>query len=143
MRKVAVGLPAAAGIALAVPAHAQEFWFRVGPVGVGFGTGPYAYDYGPYWGGSYGYAPDYAYGYSHTPGYTYAPAYDVDYGYGPPYEYSYPPEYAYGTIYAAPLRLLNLPVRAKIWIWPIIRADSDLASSCKPTSRISLGAHFR
>jgi hypothetical protein len=102
MRKVAVGLLAAAGIALAVPAHAQGFWFGVGPVGVGFGTGPYAYDYGPYWGGSYGYAPDYAYGYGYTPGYTYAPAYDVDYGYGPPYEYSYPPDYAYGTIYAAP-----------------------------------------
>jgi len=92
------GLLASAGIALAVPAHAQGFWFGVGPVG----AGPYAYDYRPYWGGSYGYAPDYAYGYGYTPGYTYAPAYAADYGYGPPYEYSYPPDYAYGTIYAAP-----------------------------------------
>jgi hypothetical protein len=102
MRKVAVGLLAAACIALAVPAHAQGFWFGVGPVGVGFGTGPYAYDYGPYRGGSYTYAPGYAYGYGYAPGYTYAPTYPVDYGGGPPYEYSYPPEYAYGTTYAAP-----------------------------------------
>ncbi len=56
MKKVAIGLLAVAGIALAVPAHAQGAWFGIGPVGVGFGTGPYAYDYGPYWGGSYAYA---------------------------------------------------------------------------------------
>ena len=103
MRKVAFGLLAAAGIALAVPANAQGIWIGVGPVGVGFGTGPYAYDDGPYWGGSYSYAPGYAYGYGYAPGYRYAPAYDVGYGYGPAYDdYSYAPDYSYTTTYVAP-----------------------------------------
>ncbi len=101
MRKVAVGLLAAAGIALAVPANAQGVWFGAGPVGVGIGTGPYAYDYGPYWAGSYSYEPGYAY----APGYTYAPGYA--YTYGPGYA-AYGPAYSYGggsvytTAYAAP-----------------------------------------
>src|SRR3974390_1777325 len=110
MRKVAFGLLAAAGIALAVPANAQGIWIGVGPVGVGFGTGPYASDDGPYWGGPYSYAPGYAYGYGYAPGYTYAPAYDVGYGCGPvgygsgpAYDdYSYAPDYAYTTTYAPP-----------------------------------------
>ncbi len=110
MKKVAIGLLAVAGIALAVPAHAQGAWFGVGPVGVGFGTGPYAYDYGPYWGGSYAYAPGYAYGYGPALGYTYAPGYayaygpeyDVSYTFGPGYGYSYAPGYTYSTTFGAP-----------------------------------------
>ncbi len=109
MRKLAVGLLAAAGIALALPAHAQGVWFGAGPVGVGFGTGPYSYGYGPYWGGSYAYAPGYAYGYGYAPGYTYAPgyaynsapAYDVNYAYGPDYDW-YGADLAYTPMYAAP-----------------------------------------
>lgn len=102
MRKLAVGLLAAAGIALGVPAHAQGVWFGVGPVGVGFGATPYSYGYGPYLGASYGYGPGYGYGYGYAPDYTYAPGYDVSFGYGPAYGYSYAPDYAYSTTYAAP-----------------------------------------
>jgi hypothetical protein len=104
MRKLAVGLLAAAGFAITVSAHAQEFWFGAGPVAVGFGAGPYAYDYGSYWGGPYGYAPSYTYSYSYgdAPGYAYGPGFDVSVGYGPSYGYSYPPDYAYTTTYAAP-----------------------------------------
>jgi hypothetical protein len=106
MRKVAVGLLAAAGIALAVPAHAQGVWFGAGPVGIGFGTGPSAYDYSPYWAGSYTYEPGYVYapGYTYAPGVAraYGPAYDVSYAYGPDYGYSYAPGAAYTNAYAVP-----------------------------------------
>jgi hypothetical protein len=61
MRKLAIGLLAATGIALAVPANAEGVWIGAGPVGVGVGIGPYAHDDG------YVYAPgpvyrDYGYG---------------------------------------------------------------------------------
>jgi len=102
MRKITIGLLAAAGIACAAPANAQNFWFGAGPVGVGFGTAPYSYNYGSYWGGPYNYAPDYAYGYGYAPGYAYGPGYDVGFGYGPSLGYSYAPEYTYSTTYAAP-----------------------------------------
>ncbi len=102
MRKLAVGLLAAAGLAIALPAHAQGFWFGAGPVAVGFGAGPYAYDYGSYWGGPYAYAPSYTYGYDYAPGYAYGPGFDVSVGYAPSYGYSYAPDYAYTTTYAAP-----------------------------------------
>jgi len=50
MRKLAIGLLAAAGVALSVPASAQGVWVGAGPVGVGVGVGPgyrsYAYDDG-------------------------------------------------------------------------------------------------
>lgn len=58
MKKVAIGVLAAAGIAMAVPAHADGVWIGVGPFGVGIGTGPYYYDNGPYgyYDGDYAYA---------------------------------------------------------------------------------------
>ena len=93
MKKLALGVLVAAGMAFAVPAHAQGFWFGIGPVGVGVGTAPYAYDYPGYWGApvyqsSYGYAaPNYLY----EPGYAYAPGY----AYEPYTTYSYAPEYSY------------------------------------------------
>jgi len=47
MRKLAIGLLAAAGVALSIPASAQGVWVGAGPVGVGVGVGPgYGY-YGP------------------------------------------------------------------------------------------------
>jgi hypothetical protein len=98
MKKVAIGLLAATGIALAIPAHAQGVWFGAGPVGVDFGTGPYTYDYAPYWGGSYAPAYTYVPGYS----YTYGPDYDLSYTYGPGYGYSYAPEYTYSTKVGVP-----------------------------------------
>jgi hypothetical protein len=61
MRKLVIGILAAAGIALAMPANAQGIWIGAGPVGVGIGAGPYAYDYGPGY-RSYAYDNDYAYG---------------------------------------------------------------------------------
>jgi hypothetical protein len=73
MREIAVGLLAAAGITLAVPAHAQGVWF---------GAGSYAYDYGSYRGSSQAYAP----------GYGYAPRYN-SHAYGPGY-YGYHDAYA-------------------------------------------------
>jgi hypothetical protein len=115
MRKLTVGLLAAAAIAFAVPAHAQGFWFDPGPFGVGFGSAPYAYGYGSSWGGPYGYAPGYAYGYApgyaygYAPGYTYAPGYDVSVGYGPAYDYSYAPDYGYTTSYEAPSYIASTP----------------------------------
>jgi hypothetical protein len=68
MRKLAIGIVAAAGVALSAPAMAQGVWVGAGPVGVGVGVGPgwgyydgyrdrsyygpgyrsYAYDYGGY-----------------------------------------------------------------------------------------------
>ena len=50
MKKLAIGLLAAAGIAMAAPAHADGFWIGAGPFGVGIGTAP-GYSYG----GPYGY----------------------------------------------------------------------------------------
>ena len=40
MRKLAIGILAAAGVALSVPASAQGVWIGAGPVGVGVGVGP-------------------------------------------------------------------------------------------------------
>ncbi len=52
MRKLAIGILAAAGVALSVPANAQGVWVGAGPVGVGVG---------PVWGGYYDgyYGPGY------------------------------------------------------------------------------------
>lgn len=62
MRKLAIGLLAATGIALSLPAaNAQGVWVGAGPVGVGVGVGPYAYDDGYAWGPRYRYR-DYDYG---------------------------------------------------------------------------------
>ncbi len=81
MRKLAVGLlAAAAGVALAIPANAQGFWFGAGPFGVGISAASYGYDYGSYWGGPYAYeAPAYA-PYSYAPSYAYGPTYSVGFG---------------------------------------------------------------
>jgi hypothetical protein len=86
MRKLAVGLLAAGGVAIAAPAHAQGFWLGVGPFGFGVGAAPYAYSHGPYWGGPYAYEAPVSteYGYlapapeDFAPAYTYAaPAYET------------------------------------------------------------------
>jgi hypothetical protein len=66
MKKLAIGLLAAAGIAMSIPANAQGVWVGAGPVGVGVGVGP---SYGYYDRGYYG------------PGYR-SYAYDNGYGYG-------------------------------------------------------------
>src|SRR6185503_1880995 len=63
MRKLAIGILAAAGVALSMPASAQGVWIGAGPVGVGVGVGPgYGggyYDRGYYDGPRYrGYAYD-------------------------------------------------------------------------------------
>jgi hypothetical protein len=64
MRKLAIGLLAAAGVALAVPASAQGVWVGAGPVGVGVGVGPgWGYDRGYYGPGYRSYAYDDGYGY--------------------------------------------------------------------------------
>ena len=44
MRKLAIGMLAAVGVALSVPANAQGAYVGVGPVGVGVGVGPGYYD---------------------------------------------------------------------------------------------------
>jgi hypothetical protein len=67
MKKLAIGLLAAAGIAMSVPANAQGVWVGAGPVGVGVGVGPGwggYYDRGYYGPGyrSYAYDNGYAYG---------------------------------------------------------------------------------
>ena len=71
MRKLAVGLLAAGSIMVAVPAHAQGFWFGGPGFGVGIGTG-YGYNYGTYYSDAYvapGWgAPAYA-SYAYTPVY--------------------------------------------------------------------------
>jgi len=67
MKKLAIGLLAAAGIAMSVPASAQGVWVGAGPVGVGVGVGP-----------SYGHDPGY-YGHGYGPGYR---SYAYDGGYG-------------------------------------------------------------
>ena len=51
MRKLAIGILAAAGVALSVPANAQGVWVGAGPVGVGVGVGP---GWGGYYDGYYG-----------------------------------------------------------------------------------------
>src|SRR5690242_1133888 len=66
MRKLAIGILAAAGVALSVPASAQGVWIGAGPVGVGVGVGPgygyyNGYDYGPRY-RSYAYDNGYTYG---------------------------------------------------------------------------------
>jgi hypothetical protein len=71
MRKLTIGILAAAGVALSAPAMAQGVWVGAGPVGVGVGVGP---GYGYYDRGYYG---DRAY---YGPGYR-SYAYDQGYGY--------------------------------------------------------------
>jgi hypothetical protein len=60
MKKLAIGLLAAAGIAMSVPANAQGVWVGAGPVGVGVGVGPGwgYYDRGYYGPGYRSYAYD-------------------------------------------------------------------------------------
>ena len=67
MRKLAIGILAAAGVALSVPASAQGVWIGAGPVGVGVGVGPGYYG-GGYYGGYDG--PRYR-SYAYDDGYTY------------------------------------------------------------------------
>lgn len=64
MRKLAIGILAAAGVALSMPASAQGVWVGAGPVGVGVGVGP---GYGYYDRGYYD-APRYR-GYAYDDGY--------------------------------------------------------------------------
>lgn len=63
MRKLAIGILAAAGVALSVPASAQGVWIGAGPVGVGVGVGPGYYSY-------YDYGPRYR-SYAYDDGHTY------------------------------------------------------------------------
>ncbi|MGB9654105.1 MAG: hypothetical protein WCB75_02605 [Pseudolabrys sp.] len=63
MKKLAIGLLAAAGIAMSVPANAQGVWVGAGPVGVGVGVGP---SWGYY---DRGYAPGYR-SYAYDNGYA-------------------------------------------------------------------------
>jgi hypothetical protein len=63
MRKLAIGILAAAGVALSVPASAQGVWIGAGPVGVGVGPGYGYYD-------GYDYGPRYR-SYAYDDGYTY------------------------------------------------------------------------
>jgi len=64
MKKLAIALLAAAGIAVSVPASAQGIWVGAGPVGVGVGVGP-GWGYDGYYGPGYrSYAYDNGYGYS-------------------------------------------------------------------------------
>ena len=67
MRKLAIGILAAAGVALSVPASAQGVWIGAGPVGVGVGVGT-GY-YGGYYDG-YDYGPRYR-SYAYDDGYSY------------------------------------------------------------------------
>ena len=62
MKKLAIGLLAAAGIAMSIPANAQGVWVGAGPVGVGVGPGYGYYDRG--------YSPGYR-SYAYDDGYTY------------------------------------------------------------------------
>ena len=63
MKKLAIGLLAAAGIAMSMPANAQGVWVGAGPVGVGVGVGPG-------WGYRGYYGPGYR-SYAYDDGYTY------------------------------------------------------------------------
>jgi len=65
MKKLAIGLLAAAGIAMSVPANAQGVWVGAGPVGVGLGPGWGYYDRGYYGPGYRSYAYD-GYAYRHN-----------------------------------------------------------------------------
>ena len=56
MKKLVIGLLAAAGIAMAVPAHADGVWIGAGPFGVGIGAGPYYNGPYGYYDGDYAYA---------------------------------------------------------------------------------------
>jgi hypothetical protein len=67
MKKLAIGILAAAGIALSVPASAQGVWVGAGPVGVGVGVGP-GWGYSHYDNGYYG--PGYR-SYAYDDGYAY------------------------------------------------------------------------
>ena len=67
MRKLAIGILAAGGVALSVPASAQGVWIGAGPVGVGVGVGPGYYG-GGYYGGYDG--PRYR-SYAYDDGYSY------------------------------------------------------------------------
>jgi len=67
MRKLAIGILAAAGVALSVPASAQGVWIGAGPVGVGVSDGPGYYG-GGYYGGYDG--PRYR-SYAYDDGYSY------------------------------------------------------------------------
>jgi len=65
MRKLVIGLLAAAGVALSLPANAQGVWVGAGPAGVGVGVGPgYGYRDGYYGPGYRSYAYDDGYYYS-------------------------------------------------------------------------------
>lgn len=64
MRKLAIGILAAAGVALSVPASAQGVWIGAGPVGVGVGVGPGYYER------DYYYDPGYR-SYAYDDGYAY------------------------------------------------------------------------
>jgi hypothetical protein len=64
MKKLAIGILAAAGIIMSVPASAQGVYVGAGPVGVGVGVGPgYGYNRGYYGPGYRSYAYDDGYGY--------------------------------------------------------------------------------
>ena len=63
MKKLAIALLTAAGVALSVPASAQGVWVGAGPVGVGVGVGPG-------WGYYDGYRPGYR-SYAYDDGYGY------------------------------------------------------------------------
>jgi hypothetical protein len=67
MRKLAIGILAAAGVALASPASAQGLWIGAGPVGVGVGVGPGWGYYDRYYDG-YAYGPSYG-AYAYDDGY--------------------------------------------------------------------------
>ena len=67
MRKLAIGILAAAGVVLSMPASAQGVWIGAGPVGVGVGVGPGYYG-GGYYGGYDG--PRYR-SYAYDDGYSY------------------------------------------------------------------------
>jgi hypothetical protein len=99
MRKLAVALLAAGSAAFAAPAHAQDFWFGIGPFGFGVGPAPYAYSYDPYWGALYAYEGPVTTEYV-APAYAYAaPVYESTYAYVPEYSYEYAPAYSYATRY--------------------------------------------
>src|SRR5215216_6274860 len=115
MRKLAMGLLAACSVMLAVPAHAQGFWFGAPGFGIGIGTGP-GYGYGPYYSDAYWGGGAYSYD-----SYAYAPAYTAgydDYAYGsgygsaaprstyaePRYTYAYEPTYQRRYAYTASIR---------------------------------------
>ena len=76
MKKLAIGLLAAAGIAMSMPANAQGVWVGAGPVGQGVwvGAGPVGVGVGvgvgPGWGYRGYYGPGYR-SYAYDDGYAY------------------------------------------------------------------------